>query len=521
MGSPASPLAVMDEVGITILNIAFDNAKYLEEQTEAILERIERFDNKLYLEFGGKLLFDYHASRVLPGFDPNVKMRLLERLKSQTEIILCVYAGDIERRKVRADFGITYDSDTFKLIDDLRSWGLEVRAVVITRFEGQPAAAAFHKKLENRGVQVCLHRPIKGYPADVERVVSGEGYGGNPYIETSAPLVVINAPGPNSGKMATCLSQVYHDHQRGLHSGYAKFETFPIWNLPLRHPVNAAYEAATADLRDVNLIDPFHLEAYDIRAVNYNRDVEAFPLLKRILEKIMGASLYASPTDMGVNRAGYAIINDQAAAEASKQEIVRRYFRYACDVALGLEDQESVRRVAILMEEFGVRPESRTVVLPAREAALAAETRAQKGHRGVFSGAALELPDGRIVTGHNSPLMHAASALVLNALKALSEIPAHLDLLSPGVIESIHELRRDILGKESISLNLQETLIALSISSTTNPIAKEAMAKLTRLRGCEVHMTHLPTQGDEKGLRQLGVNLTCEPSFASNKLFVS
>ncbi len=501
--------------------IAFDNEKYLAEQSEAIVKRIARFDNKLYLEFGGKLLFDYHASRVLPGFDPNVKMRLLQTLKEQTEIILCIYAGDIERRKVRADFGITYDSDTFKLIDDLREWGLQVRAVVITRYQDQPSAKLFHKKLERRGVDVYVHRPIEGYPNEIDRVVSDKGYGANPFIETSKPLVVVNAPGPNSGKMGTCLSQVYHENRRGLRAGYAKFETFPIWNLPLRHPVNAAYEAATADLRDVNMIDPFHLETYNERAINYNRDVEAFPLLRRILEKIIGEPMYASPTDMGVNRAGFAIVDDAAAAEAGKQEIVRRYYRYACEVAMGVEDPESVRRVEALMEEFHVKPESRTVVSPAHEAASTAESRCDKGNKGVFSGAALRLPDGRVVTGHNSPLFHAASALVLNALKKLAGIPDHLDLLGRNIIESIGHLRTEILGRETISLNLENTLIALSISATTNPIAQEAMEHLTELRGCEVHMTHLPTPGDEKGLQRLGVNLTCDPAFATDKLFVS
>ncbi len=501
--------------------VAFDNEKYLAEQSEAILERCKRFDNKLYLEFGGKLLFDYHAARVLPGFDPNVKMRLLQQLKSQTEIILCIYAGDIERGKKRADFGITYDADTYKLIDDLREWGLEVRAVVITRFEGQPAAEVFRKKLERRDVRVYLHRPIEGYPLDVERVVGDDGYGANPFVETSAPLVVVNAPGPNSGKMATCLSQVFHEHRRGVQAGYAKFETFPIWNLPLRHPVNAAYEAATADLRDVNLIDPFHLEAYDERAVNYNRDVEAFPLLRRILEKITGKSMYQSPTDMGVNRAGYAIVNDELAQEASKQELIRRYFRYGCDVAVGLEEPDSVRRVETLMEEFSVRPEDRSVVAAARKAAKDAETKADKGHKGVFSGADILLADGHVVAGLNSPLLHAASALVLNAVKHLEEIPDRLKLLSPAVLDSIGQLRRDILGYQSISLNLADTLIALSISSTTNPAAAEAMQQLPKLRGCEVHLTHLPTPGDERGLRRLGVNLTSDPNFATNKLFTS
>lgn len=508
---------------VPVLNLkAFDNEKYLNEQTEAIVERIGRFGGKLYLEFGGKLIFDYHASRVLPGFDPNVKMRLLQKLKDKVDIILCIYAGDIESRKIRADFGITYDSDTFKLIDDLREWGLHVQAVVITRFTGQPAAVTFMRKLERRGVRVYTHRPIEGYPADVDLTVSDRGYGANPYIETSQPLVVVNAPGPNSGKLATCLSQVYHEHRRGVKAGYAKFETFPIWNIPLRHPVNVAYEAATADLRDVNMIDPYHLEAHRETAINYNRDVEAFPLLRRILEKITGGtSFYQSPTDMGVNRAGFAIVNDEAAREAAKQEIIRRYFRYSSEYAMGLTERETIRRIELLMEEFDLSPSKRAVVPPANEALAEAERRAGKGNRGVFSAAALELESGEIVTGQNSPLMHAAASLVLNGIKKMAAIPQHLDLLSPNIIESIGSLRKDILGRESISLNLSETLIALGISSTTNPTARLAMEQLARLRGREVHLTHLPTPGDEKALRRLGVNLTSEPRFATNKLFVS
>ena len=501
---------------------AFDNEKYLAEQTEAILRRVNRFDNKLYLEFGGKLLFDYHAARVLPGFDPNVKMRLLRKLKDKADIILCIYAGDIERKKMRGDFGITYDSDAFKLIDDLREWGLDIRAVVITRFTDQPAAIGFQKKLQRRGVQVYTHRPITGYPADIDLIVSNEGYGANPYIETTHPLVVITAPGPCSGKMGTCLSQVYHDYRRGVRAGYAKFETFPIWNLPLRHPVNAAYEAATADLRDVNMIDPFHLEAYDDQAVNYNRDIEAFPLLRRILEKITGAdSIYRSPTDMGVNRAGFAVMDDSAACEAAKQQIIRRYFRYACEYAVGLVDREVVDRVEVLMKEFDIGPEDRPVVAGARQAARAAETRDGKGNQGVFVGACLQLHDGRLVLGRNSPLLHAASSLLLNAVKELAGIPHRLDLLSGNIIESIAELKKDILNRKTISLDLEETLIALSISSTTSPTARLAMEQLKRLGDCEVHMTHLATPGDEKSLRRLGVHLTCDPSFATNKLFVS
>jgi uncharacterized protein (UPF0371 family) len=500
---------------------AFDNEKYLAEQTEAILSRIGRFGNKLYLEFGGKLLFDYHASRVLPGFDPNVKMRLLQKLKDKADIILCIYAGDIERRKMRADFGITYDSDTSKLIDNLRDWGLHVQAVVITRFTGQAAAVAFMKKLEHRGIRVYTHKPIEGYPANVDLTVSEDGYGANQFIETTRPLVVVNAPGPNSGKMGTCLSQIYHEHKRGVNAGYAKFETFPIWNLPLRHPVNVAYEAATADLRDVNMIDPYHLEAYKEQAINYNRDIEAFPLLRRILEKITGDSMYKSPTDMGVNRAGFAIVNDDAAKEAAKQEIVRRYFHYSCEYAVGQAEKETINRVKVLMQEFDLTDQSRTVVGPANEALTEAKEKTGKGDQGVFCGAALRLPSGEFIKGQNSPLLHAASSLVINAIKQLAGIPEHLHLLSPNIIESIGGLRKEILRRQSISLNLSETLIALSISSTTNPTARLAMDQLEKLRGLEMHVTHLPTPGDVKALRRLGVTMTSDPRFATNKLFVS
>ena len=504
------------------MDVGFDNQKYLDEQTAAITERVKQCGNKLYLEFGGKLLFDYHASRVLPGFDPNVKMRLLQKLKDQADIILCIYAGDIERRKMRADFGISYDSDAFKLIDDLREWGLDITGVVITRFAEQPAAITFMKKLERRDVPVYCHRAIEGYPSAIERVVSEDGYGSNPYVETTRPLVVVTAPGPNSGKMGTCLSQIYHENKRGVQAGYAKFETFPIWNLSLHHPVNAAYEAATAELRDVNLIDPFHLETYGETSVNYNRDVDAFPLLKRILEKITGAeSMYSSPTDMGVNRAGFAITDDAVTRRAAKQEIIRRYYRYACEVATGQEDPDTVRRVENLMEKYNIKPSNRAVVGPAHEAAENAEAKDHKGHRGAYCGAAIELPSGDVVIGHNSPLMHAASALVLNALKQLAGLPKELDLLSPGIIEAIASLRKEFLKQDTISLNLAETLIALSASSTTNPTAQLAMTQLRAFRGCEVHMTHIPMPGDEKSLRRLGVNLTCDPKFATNKLFVS
>ncbi|HAU38318.1 MAG TPA: hypothetical protein DCX07_11480 [Phycisphaerales bacterium] len=500
--------------------IGFDNDRYLAEQSQAILERVARFDNKLYLEFGGKLLFDYHAARVLPGFDPNVKIRLLRKLRDQADIILCIHAGDIERKKVRADFGITYDSDAFKLIDDLRQLDLDVLAVVITRFDDQPAAVAFKNKLERRGVRVYTHRAIRGYPANVDLIVSPEGYGANDYIETRHPLVVVTAPGPGSGKLATCLSQVYHDNHRGIHAGYAKFETFPIWNLPLKHPVNVAYEAATADLHDINMFDPFHLEAHNIRAVNYNRDVESFPVLRTILERITGESIYKSPTDMGVNRAGFAITDDQAVQDAAKQEIIRRHFRCACEYAMGMADRTVTDRLDVLMKEFDLSPTDRPVVAPARQAAQDARSDAGKGNKGIYCGAAIELPDGAIVRGNNSPLMHAASSLVLNTIKQLAGIPPHLHLLSPNIIESIAYLKKDILDRNSVSLDLEETLITLSIASTTNPAARLAMDALKQLAGCEVHLTHMPAPGDETGLRRLGVNLTSDPNFASKELFV-
>lgn len=501
--------------------IGFDNEKYLKEQSSAILERVKKFNNKLYLEFGGKLLFDYHASRVLPGFDPNVKMRLLQKLKDKADIILCIYAGDIERKKLRADFGITYDVDALKLIDDLKDRGLRVAGVVITRFDNQAAAKIFKNKLERRNIRVYTHKAIRGYPADIDLIVSDEGYGANEYIETEKPLVIVTGPGPGSGKLATCLSQVYHDYKRGIKAGYAKFETFPIWNLPLKHPVNMAYEAATADIGDFNLIDPFHLEAYNKEAINYNRDVETFPVLKKILEKITGTeSIYKSPTDMGVNRAGFGIINDEVVREAAKQEIIRRYFRYGCEYAMGFASKETVQRVELLMKELNLKPEDRKVVMPARQAAKEAEKK-NKGDEGIFCGAAIELRNGLIVTGKNSPLMHSASSLVLNAIKELAGIPDKTHLLSPNTIESIGKLKKNILSKKTVSLDLGETLIALSISAATNPNAKLAMEKLKELKSCEVHITHIPTPGDEAGLRELGVNLTSDPNFSSKNLFIS
>jgi uncharacterized protein (UPF0371 family) len=501
--------------------LGFDNAHYLQEQKKAILERMGRFSSKLYLEFGGKLFFDYHAARVLPGYDPNVKMKLLQQLRSQADFLLCIYAGDIERKKMRADFGHTYDVDAMKLIDDLREWGIQIRAVVVTRFDNQPAARIFKNKLERQGIRVYTHRFTKGYPTDVDVIVSDEGYGANDYIETEHALVIVTGPGPGSGKLATCLSQLYHEYRRGLASGYAKFETFPIWNLPLKHPVNVAYEAATADLGDFNLVDPFHLEAYGKIAVNYNRDVEVFPVLRRIIEKITGGpSFYRSPTDMGCNAAGFGIVDDAAVRAAAKQELIRRYFRYSCEYTLGFVEKETVERAELLMRELGVAPADRPVVVAARRAAAEAEA-SGKGNKGVFVGAAMELRDGTIVTGKNSPLMHAASALVLNAVKKLAEIPDKIPLLSPSIVESVGALKTSVFGSKTVSLDLSEVLICLSINAATNPMAHLALEKMKELQGCEVHITHIPTPGDDSGLRRFGINLTTDPHFASKHLLVT
>lgn len=501
-------------------SIGFDNERYLEQQSAAILERVRGCRGRLYLEFGGKLLFDYHAARVLPGFHPNVKMQLLHRLKDQSEVLLCIFAGDIEKKKMRADFGITYDTDALKTIDELGEWGVTVRAVVITRFDNQPAALAFKNKLERRGIRVYTHRVTKGYPTDVDTIVSAEGYGANPCIETERPIVVVTGPGPGSGKLATCLSQLYHEHHRGQPAHYAKFETFPIWNLPLKHEVNVAYEAATAELKDVNLIDHFHLEAHGQPAVNYNRDIEAFPLLRRILERITGqASCYQSPTDMGVNRAGFGIVDDAACRTAARQEIIRRYFNYACEYAMGLVERDTVDRAELLMRDLGLTPSDRAVVPPAHAAAREAQSQG-KGSNGFFCGAAIKLKDGRIVTGKNSPLMHAASSLVLNAVKTLAGIPDHIHLLPPLVTQSVSRFKTDVLKGKMPSLDLEETLIALSISATLNPVADTVISQLKDLNGCDVHLTHIPSPGDAAGLRKLGVNMTSEPEFASKYLFV-
>ena len=502
------------------IGVAFDNEKYIEEQTSQILERAKKFNDKLYLEFGGKLLYDYHASRVLPGYDPNIKMRLLKELKDEADILLCIYAGDIERKKMRADFGITYDSEALKLIDELREWGISVLGVVITRYSEQPAAKLFKNKLERRDIKVYTHQFTKGYPTDLDMIVSDEGYGVNDYIDTEKSLVIVTGPGPGSGKLATCLSQVYHEHKRGINAGYAKFETFPIWNLPINHPVNVAYEAATADIKDFNMIDPFHLESYNKKAINYNRDVEVFPVLRRILKRISGGeSPYQSPTDMGVNRAGFAIINDELTQYASKQEVIRRYYRYRCEYVMGLTSKDTVQRVELLIKDLNVDYKYRKVIEPAHTAAMEAQER-EKGNEGIYCGAAIELKDGTIVTGNNSSHLHAASSLILHAIKHLAGIPPKIKLLPLNITESVRNLKTEVLNEKTLSLDLLETLIALSISAPTNPAAQLAMEKLVELKGCEVHMTHIPTPGDEAGLRRLGVNLTSDPNFSSKDLFV-
>jgi uncharacterized protein (UPF0371 family) len=504
------------------MKIGFDNEKYLSEQSEEIRRRAAKY-GKLYLEFGGKLMNDMHAARCLPGYDPNVKLRLLQSLADQAEIILCIYAGDIEHKKMRADFGISYADDALKLIDDLKRLGLLFRGVVITRYTGQVAAQQFRQRLENRGIKVFFHYVTQGYPADVETIVSEAGYGKNEYVPTERPIVVVTAPGPGSGKFATCLSQIYHEYRHGKKAAYSKFETFPVWNMPLEHPLNVAYEAATIDLKDCNMIDPYHLQAYGKTTVNYNRDVDAFPLLRAIWEKMTGGECpYKSPTDMGVNRIGFGIIDDEVVREASKQEVIRRAFRYMTDFALGTTDRDSVARADSLMQKLGLKPEDRIPVEAARQAAQNAKE-AGKGKAGgnIVSGAAIQLKDGRIITGRNSDEMHAAAAMMLNAVKELAGIPAQIPLIAPNVIQSIAHMKHDILKGGYTSLNLDEALIGLAISCTTNPAAQIATEKLNELRGCEVHMTHIVTPGDEAGLRRLGCRFTSDPYFASNALFMA
>ena len=483
--------------------IAFDNEKYIQMQSEHIRDRIAKFGGKLYLEFGGKLYDDNHAARVLPGFQPDSKLRMLLQLKEQVEMVIVINSDDIERNKIRGDLGITYDRDVIRLIGIFRDFGLYVSSVVLTRYHGQNLADAFQSRLEGMGIRVYHHYDIPGYPSDTALVVSEEGFGKNDYIETTRELVVVTAPGPGSGKLATCLSQLYHEHKRGVTAGYAKFETFPIWNLSINHPVNLAYEAATADLNDVNMIDPFHLDAYGVTTVNYNRDVEAYPVLVAIFNQILGCTPYQSPTDMGVNMVGNCIVDDEAAREASQQEIIRRYYAALCDEKQGKIDSSVPRKLELLMKKAGVTPDQRKVIAPAL--ALAEKT----GEPAT----AMELPDGRIITGKTSELLGCCSALLLNALKALGGIRPSLHLISPVVLGPIQHLKVDHLHNRNPRLHTDETLIALSITAATSPMAELAMEQLDKLKGCDVHSTVILSDADERTFKRLGLNLTCEPRY--------
>ncbi len=481
--------------------IGFDNDKYLKLQSAKISERIEMFGDKLYLEFGGKLFDDFHASRVLPGFLPDSKINVLSELKDKAEIVITINAGDIEKNKTRSDLGITYETEVFRLLDIFRNLGFYVGSVVLTRFSEQQTAIAFQRRLEMAGVKVYRHYHIEGYPSEVEKIVSEEGYGKNEYIVTTRPLIVVTAPGPGSGKMATCLSQLYHDFKHGIKAGYSKYETFPIWNLPLNHPVNAAYEAATADLNDLNMIDPFHLEAYGEMAVNYNRDVEIFPVLSAMMGKIMGQCPYKSPTDMGVNMAGHCIIEDDVCREASKQEIIRRYYAAQIDARKGKISKEALSKIEILMQKMQITVKDRAVVGPALEKELITSSPC----------AALQLPDGRIVTGKTGKLLGASASALLNALKVLGDVDDSIDIISSAVIEPVQQLKVVHMGSVNPRLHTDEILICLAMSAATNPLAKHVMSQLPKLRGSQFHSSVILSHVDGKTLRNLGVNVTSEP----------
>jgi uncharacterized protein (UPF0371 family) len=491
------------------MKIGFDNNKYLTMQSEHIRERINQFDNKLYLEFGGKLFDDYHASRVLPGFAPDSKLRLLKQLSDQAEIVIVISAKDIEKNKVRSDLGITYDSDVLRLMDSFRESGLYVGSVTITQYSGQESAMLFKSRLENLGIRVYLHYNIQGYPSNPSLIVSEEGYGKNDYIETSRPLVIITAPGPGSGKMATCLSQLYHEHKRGIHAGYAKFETFPIWNLPLKHPVNIAYEAATADLNDVNMIDPFHLEAYGVTTVNYNRDVEIFPVLNMIFERIYGKSPYNSPTDMGVNMAGNCICDDEVCKDASRQEIVRRYYASLNALLQGTTSEHEAQKIELLMNQANVTISDRHVVAKALERAQETQGPA----------AALELDNGVIITGKTTKLLGASAALLLNVIKYLAGIEHEIPIISPASIEPIQMLKVDYLKSRNPRLHTDEVLIALSASAATDPRARKALEQLPKLYGCQAHTSVMLSDVDIKIFKKLGVQLTCEAAYETDDIY--
>nr|WP_308520592.1 DUF1846 domain-containing protein [uncultured Stomatobaculum sp.] len=489
------------------MKIGFDNEKYLKMQSEHIRERISKFGDKLYLEFGGKLFDDYHASRVLPGFQPDSKLRMLLQLADQAEIVIAISAADIEKNKIRGDLGITYDVDVLRLIQAFRDSGLYVGSVVITRYT--PAADQFKTKLQSMGVKVYRHYSIDGYPADIPFIVSENGYGRNEYIETTRPLVIVTAPGPGSGKMATCLSQLYHENRRGIKAGYAKFETFPIWNLPLNHPVNLAYEAATADLNDVNMIDPFHLEAYGVTTVNYNRDVEIFPVLSAMFEGIYGSCPYKSPTDMGVNMAGNCIVDDEACREAGRQEIIRRWYTGMNRLVEGDAEKSEVTKIEFLMKQAGVTANNRPVV---HAALLKAEVTGAPA-------AALELPDGRIVTGKTSELLGASAAVLLNAVKTLGDIPDEIKLISPTVIEPVQTLKVKYLGSKNPRLHTDEILIALSMNAASDPNAAHALEQLKKLRGCQVHTSVMLSEVDIRIMNKLGLQLTSEPRYENKKIY--
>lgn len=489
--------------------IGFDNQKYLQTQSEQIRHRIAQFGGKLYLEFGGKLFDDFHASRVLPGFQPDSKIRMLQQLTDDVEIVITINASDIETNKVRADLGITYDDDVLRLIDTFREMGLYVGSVVVTQFTGQKAAQDFLKRLETLGIPAYRHFPIAGYPSDVDFIVSEEGLGQNEYIETTRSLIVVTAPGPGSGKMATCLSQLYHDYKRGIKAGYAKFETFPVWNLPLKHPVNLAYEAATADLNDVNMIDPFHLEAYGKTAINYNRDVEIFPVLNAIFERIQGVSPYKSPTDMGVNMAGNCIIDDAVCCHASRMEILRRYYAAGVKHMRGAANDQEINRLKLLLNQSDTTPD----IFPAVSVAL------DKAEKTGAPAAAMMLPDGRIVTGKTSSTLGCASAMLLNALKLLAGIDHDTDLISARVLEPICQLKTQYLLHKNPRLHIDEVLLALTISALRNDVAQKAKEQLSKLRGSEVHFTVIISEEDERVLRRLGINVSCEPRYETSRLF--
>ena len=491
--------------------IGFDNERYLKTQSEHIKERIPKFGGKLYLEFGGKLFDDYHASRVLPGFHPDSKIRMLGELKDDAEIVIAIHAGDIEKNKVRGDLGITYDMDVLRLIDAFRGYGLYVGSVVLTRFSGQESAIAYQQKLESLGIKVYRHYSIPSYPSNVPLIISDEGFGKNEYIETSRSLIVVTAPGPGSGKMAVCLSQLYQDHKHGINAGYAKFETFPIWNIPLQHPVNLAYEAATADLNDINMIDPYHLEAYGVSTVNYNRDVEVFPVLRAMFNKIYGASPYQSPTDMGVNMVGNCIIDEDAVCKASQQEIIRRYYAALVERRKGSISSDIVEKEELLMEKANISIADRPVVAAAK----------QKAEISNGPAAAISLPDGSIVTGKTTALLGACAALLLNALKKCAGLPDDLKVISPEIIEPIQHLKLEHLGNHNPRLHTDEILIALTISANTDENAEKCMEQLSQLNQCEMHSTVILSQVDEKTLGKLGIRLSCEPQYQNKKLFHS